>query len=186
MNYHNILSKYGKAFLLLLVILTVICFEYYIGHNERSVTPLKAGQRFPSIRVLSLQGKEEPFDARIRRRMVLVIFSTTCIHCLDEMKFWDEYASEVGDSVDVNAISADDPESTASFVKEHQIRFPVFTRASKDVADTLHVRSVPMIFFIDVERILRKVIVGNQPNERVIDQLGEFLREPVIGDTERY
>ena len=175
-KYPSLNSKYMMILWLLLILFAVVGFEYISVRKERSRPVLTAGQRFPSINVFSSSGKEESFDDRLRKNMVLVVFSTSCIHCLDEMRFWNEYSSSVDDSVEVNALSTDDQESTAAFVKGHHISFPVFTSVSSTVTDTLHVRSVPMVIFIDRKKVVRRVIFGNQMKNNVNRHLVEFLQ----------
>jgi peroxiredoxin len=176
MEYPNLNSKYMKIVWLLLILIAVVSLDYISGSKERPHSVLTSGQRFPSINVFSSSGKEESFDARIQKNMILVVFSTTCIHCLDAMKYWNEYSSGGDDSVEVNGLSTDERESTAEFVKEHNVTFSVFTCAPSIVTDTLHVRSVPMVFFIDRVKIVRRVIFGNQSKEIVTRHLNEFLQ----------
>ena len=162
------------SFIVILLIAAVS--EYFIIRNERSVAALTAGQVFPSIAVLSAAERQLSLNELIRNNTILVVFSTRCTHCLDEIKFWNAVFPHLNDSCSVAALSVDNVMNTVAFVKEYAITLPVFTFVTTDAIDSLHIRSVPMIFFIDGSRILRRVIVGNQEKGTVARMISEFLQ----------
>lgn len=163
--------------ILLAVILSVIVIaEYSLFRKEQSRKVLSPGKIFPSIQLRSLTGKQLSFDELISGNTVLIVFSTTCSHCLDEIKFWEEYARNRKDTCRINALSIDNIADTYSFVNEQNIAFPVLTCVSIEVIDSLHIHAVPTTYFIDSKRILKKVIVGNQKKTNMFRMINEFFQ----------
>jgi len=91
------------------------------------VDAIAAGDQLPPIVARDLDGEavELAFDGR-ERETLLLVFTTTCPACRENLPRWVDLWQRFQDRYDVVGVAIDGAEATRAYVREHSLPFPVF------------------------------------------------------------
>jgi peroxiredoxin len=115
----------------------------------------RIGELAPSLVITSLSGEKVSLDSLRGRPVLLNVWATWCLPCLEEIpelvKLHDRHGPEglavVGVSVDVGSAV----DHVRSFVAQHEIPFAIWLDPDERVSQAFGVRGVPATFVLDRE-----------------------------------
>lgn len=162
--------------IMLLLIIVLSLFNENTGSMHRERDPNKLiGSFLPSLSVKSLSGEEFLLSSLHRQNELLIFFSTTCEHCLNELRFWNNASLTLHRSWDIRCISVNSAEETVEFLSAHSLKLPVVLAAHDDVREQFHINSVPSLFLIDTEGVISAYIAGSVNKEHLMKKLNGLI-----------
>ena len=120
--------------------------------------------------------------SKLRGQAVLVnLWATWCPPCRAEMtaiqKLYDEYKGQGFIVLAVNMTYQDDISAIAPFVGQNDLTFPILLDETGDMARKYELRSLPSSFFIDLNGIIREVVIGGPMSEALLRTRIESILE---------
>jgi peroxiredoxin len=118
---------------------------------------LDVGNQAPSFSLQSIRGSRLSFEGRVRSRPLLLVFlETDCPTCRLTIPYLNRLWRELGEMVDVIALSQDSEAPTRELIEQTQIEFPISVDSDLSITKLYDPIAVPTLFLISTEgRILR-------------------------------
>ncbi len=126
----------------------------------------EAGDELPNIELVGITEPESSAGPRLLRDVVggagvAAFMTTTCPYCEEAIPNWQRLAEEVrADGYRFVAISLSMPDVTASYVREHGIRYPVWAINSRFAYDKLQLRAVPATLLLGEGASILEIMYG--------------------------
>lgn len=125
---------------------------------------------------------EFPFQPEkvINKKWIAVIFKTACPHCkyiLADLS--GIYSNNTIKEFEIYAISTSSKENTDEFLSNYEIPFPIIY-ANEELREQLKVRSVPAMFFIDENNMVKHKMVGRKSKQFLEEVLSEYFESGKI------
>lgn len=167
-NYINTTNNRKRnAFIILFSFIVIPIVGFIYLHNRLIVPPLKIGEKIPSVKVLTIEGKEFFIDSFITKKSILIFFSPDCLHCKNEMVDLSLFYPLIKDSINIAGISSNGTKETIEFVKIHNIPFKIYLDINEQAKRSFCVRPIPAMFFIDEHLKLVQYKTGEQKREHL-------------------
>lgn len=131
------------------------------------------GTPTPAIRVTTLSGETLDLAALQGRLVVLDFWATWCPPCVKVIPNLNRLAKEWGKDVVVVGISDEERDDVERFLRDHPVDYPVVAGLSDDTLPEpfSRVSSLPTIFFIGRDGVIRSVLVGYHEYDALEAQL---------------
>jgi thiol-disulfide isomerase/thioredoxin/Tfp pilus assembly protein PilF len=142
--------------------------------------PRRAREEFaPNFQFQSLQGEQFTLQQLKGRVLVIDFWATWCPPCrasVPELK--DLTRKYPTDKLVLISVSADDDEAVwKDFVAKKAMEWPQYRDSNHAVLDAFNVHSFPTYLVIDGDGIIKKRIVGLDPQQSVVFRLKQTLEE---------
>jgi cytochrome c biogenesis protein CcmG/thiol:disulfide interchange protein DsbE len=126
-----------------------------------------AGSPAPDFSLVSRQGDKAQLSAHSGRVVLVDFWATWCEPCKESFPQYQALTARYGDAVVVLGISEDDEaDGIDRFTAETGAHFPVAWDADKSVAQRYRIGSMPMLFIIDGNGLVRFVHSGFRPGDQ--------------------
>ena len=150
---------------------------------RRRVALPYAGLTVPTFRAATLAGDSVVIgEGETGRRQVLLVFTTTCGFCLENLPAWKTIVAELGalhaPEVAVYGISLDPEAETRRYVIEHELPFPVLEFPDPRTARLYRAKGVPITLVLDHEGTVLHARLGALGDRRAIDSVITAVRQP--------
>ena len=152
-------------------------FVYAVPAGVRTVDNLDrvtnpdamTGQTAPDIALSRFDGTTTRLSDHRGKVVFLNFWATWCPPCRMEMPHIETLFRELKDAGDVVFLgaSSEDKETITKFLKKNDYSFPMVTVDQQDVAVTYRTQSIPSIFVIDGEGVIRAHLVGAQTEQQM-------------------
>ncbi|MDR6226839.1 TlpA family protein disulfide reductase [Desmospora profundinema] len=179
------LRNWKKAkFLVMISILTLIGAACS-GVQTESPSVENGPKRDSTPVTFHLEGvRNQTLDSStVDKPMFLSFWATWCPYCREEMpvieSLYDEYEGKV-EFAAVNLTHQDSVSSVEDYVKEHDLRLPVYFDKDGAVTELFQVISTPTVVLLDPQgnEVYRKIGAGGKENEKEFrQQLDEVLAD---------
>ncbi|MFO7610285.1 MAG: TlpA disulfide reductase family protein [Candidatus Krumholzibacteriia bacterium] len=128
-----------------------------------------AGQPAPDITLTRLDGTTTSISDLRGQVVFLNFWATWCPPCRIEMPHIQTLYEELGSAGEVAFLGASsEPKATVEgFLAKNPYTFPIVSVGEQDVAVTYRTQSIPAIFIIDGEGVIRAHLVGAQSEEQM-------------------
>jgi cytochrome c biogenesis protein CcmG/thiol:disulfide interchange protein DsbE len=175
MTEHSLSPRILTIFMLALIVLLVIVNEKsWIRDQEPDPTEL-IGTKLPPLSVTTLSGEDTLLSDLQRQFGLLIVFSTTCEYCLEELRFWESKRMELSHVLDIRCISVNTAEMTTEFLSEHSIELPAYVADHTEIRERFRINRVPSLFIMNKEGIITAYYSGAVSKERIVEKLKELL-----------
>jgi peroxiredoxin len=136
------------------------------------------GEPAPEFNLTARQGGAANLSAYAGQVVLVDFWATWCEPCRLSFPQYQAIASRYGKDVVVLAISEDDEDHGIDrFIEETGARFPVAWDGDKSLAQRYRINSMPTLFIIDKNGLIRYVHAGFRPgDEAQIDNAIASLR----------
>lgn len=115
----------------------------------------RKGEPFPGFELQSLDEEEVTLEAVAGRAVLLNLWATWCLPCIEEMPeiaaLHERYEAEGLEVVGLSVDSADATDKVHAFVAEHEIPFTIWLDPAMALYRDLRIRSLPVTFVLDRE-----------------------------------
>jgi len=185
----EIKSSYRVVILVFLATAMLLVFFYpkerNTGKSILSKQRIEIGQLAPDFTYPDLSGKNVSLSD-YRGNVILVnIWATWCPPCIAEVPSMEAlYKKLKGDHFEILAISIDQQEQTfvSSFVKKHNLNFPVLLDPRGTIGMSYQTTGVPESFIIDKNGVLVKKIIGaiDWASPEVIAFFDGLIQQPIL------
>lgn len=148
-----------------------------IQDGRRSSVPdqLQAGDQFPELRLVSLDGKETTLPELARQVKVLAVLTTTCPFCKQSLPAWNDVAGELeGHAMGFAGISLHSADQTREYVRDNEIAWPVLV-VDPSAVRALGVTGVPRTWILRESGTINEVIRGRvaiEDGKKMLQTLG--------------
>ncbi|MGH2568308.1 MAG: TlpA family protein disulfide reductase [Bacteroidota bacterium] len=136
-----------------LVVTVSVPFALILLLHAETVEPLSIGQPAPSLQLFSLYD-QTPISPAGNKKIIL-FFTVECPHCQNELLNFDALFRRYHKLMNFAAVSLSSSIKTKEFVRERGFPFPVAVDEEKTTKETYRFTSVPALFLIDKQGILR-------------------------------
>ncbi len=182
--HRNFLSRFTGGFALLLI------WGVALSHGK-DTTILAPGTEAPTFSLPSLSGSREtlriwcgqellkPHQNSVHHTVIVSFWATYCKPCEKEIPELEKfYAKHQGENVKVFLISIDEKgaEIVAPFAKERKYQLPVLFDPYKKTAQRFGVKSLPALFVIGPDGIIRYSSVGYKEDVSIVETLGDVVK----------
>ena len=120
--------------------------------RELSTLP-HSGTVVPTFRTVTLEGNPVTVGelADSTSKQVLFVFDTRCPFCLSTIPVWERMADSLGRlrGVHISAISLDPADTTARYVAQHELSYPVLTFPQPKLRRLYRATAVPQTVVLD-------------------------------------
>ena len=127
-----------------------------------SASTLTAGDALPTVKVHDLDGR--PFDLRFDesgRDTLVMIFTTTCGICKENLGNWLDLYERLGDQHDFVAVGLDDPQAVSTYSARNSLPFRVVTPADRQAfMEGYGIRGVPQTLLVNGAGQLARIRAG--------------------------
>ena len=173
-------SRRSLAVALLCVLCAIhIAAALYLQRTvSANIVPI--GDMVPTIKGMTLDGRSFMQDTAETKKLALLFFTPTCVHCREELENLERLRPRYRDNLGFLAVSLGNPELTRSVVAELHLGFPVVIDDRSKHNDALTVNVVPTMFLVDEYHILRRQFVGKQSSVEIERFLDQFIAEIAI------
>ncbi len=155
------------------------------GQSDQADTTIQTGgkllgQKMPAFDIPDAAGKRVSSSAFLDRPLVLVFWATWNQPSADEIKILDDYLAS-GDSraglVSFLAIDSQEDASVAlSFIRRSGYTVPFGLDSYGDVTDHFQIKSLPTVYFIDRDGIIREIDAGVLNRSMFVDKIEQLLK----------
>ncbi len=136
-------------------------------------TGVDVGQKAPTFKLLTIDGKELELESFGKDKVVLLVFGATwCPHCRHEVPILKEYYNKFKDD-GLEVLNIDIQESkkkVSSFVGKNKINYPVILDSTAKVATLYKVRGIPLNIILDKDGII-KYRENTPPSKEILEKL---------------
>jgi peroxiredoxin len=168
-------SRKSIAAVFLIVLCTVpVVSALYIQHRG-IFDPLPIGQKIPSIDGLSSRAGVVVQDSLARKKSLLLFFTTACGHCRTEISNLNKLRLKYQQELDIIAVSLDNRQATMALEEELKLDIPILIADNRKVKDDFKLTILPVLYYIDESRILRKHSRGEHSLAFDEDLIREFI-----------
>jgi peroxiredoxin len=148
----------------IIAVLAAIGVLFFYGqHSGQRVKIIRAGDRAPDFRLLSLDRKEVSLSF-YRGKVVMVHFwATWCPPCVEELPTLERlYRAYLGKDLEVLAVSVDEggADAVGQFMRKNRFALPVLLNPDQSVARQYGTFKFPETYLIDREGFVRRKIIG--------------------------
>ena len=113
----------------------------------------KLGDPAPEVNLVSIDGKKVSLDAHRGRAVLLNLWATWCVPCLEEMpelaKLHDRFGPQGLDVIGVNVDDAKAIDQVHAFIERLEVPFDIWLDPEMSVAKSVRVHALPATFLID-------------------------------------
>ena len=126
-----------------------------------------------------------PLDARVKLSqfldapVILVFWSTWNQDSLNQVKIVDDYLSAQTDRKLVSFLainSQEEPSIVKSYVRRGGYTVPFALDSYGDISENYHVKSLPVLYFIDREGIIREIYSGVLSQSMIVSKIEQLLK----------
>ncbi len=119
------------------------------------------------IPLMGLDGKQYTLEDFRGKTSLLIFWRSTCPHCRAELPRIKELVEEIGDRVNIIAVSLDtDDEYFKNYIEELKPNFPIYR--SLELRPCIGgIRGVPTLFVLDENLNIIKKFEGTTPNDEI-------------------
>jgi len=133
------------------------------------------GQPFPSLALTDLSGQPVGFDRYRGKRVLAAFLLVGCGHCRHQLAVLERVRQErSGEGFALVAVSGDGPAETAAFFERHPVSYPVWVDSRRSLYKRLGKFTVPALFLLDENGVLRRAADGYRSFQEVRDMVGQF------------
>lgn len=137
-----------------------------------SPPPVPLGSPAPDIELTGLDGKKVKLSSQKGKIVMIDFWATWCVPCREGLpvtnKLHEKFASK---GLQVFAVSNEDRETVADFVKAKRFTFPALRDADGSAAKAYKIEAIPTLVIIDAKGNLVSYAVGLEPEDTVIANL---------------
>ena len=109
--------------------------------------------------------------------VVLDFWATWCGPCREELPIVEKLRTEFAGKVQFLGINDEDRGTVAGFLKKHDYQLSVLMDGRKDVHRQYGIRSIPQLFVIDREGVIRQHYVGGRSEDALRKAIEAALGE---------
>jgi peroxiredoxin len=149
----------------------------WASSSYRPTTPLQVGSPAPDFELTSLEGESVRLSQFQGQPVLLVFGATWCPPCRAEAPLVQELHEGHPEMIVIWVNMEESAPTVQKYVDEAGLTHRVLLDKSGRVSDTYHIYAIPTSFFIDVDGILRAMLI----EELTPDYLTKTL--PLIGVT---
>ena len=142
-----------------------------------SADAVPIGGVIPPIKGISLDGQPFVQNNMETRKLALLFFTPTCVHCKEELENVEKLRPRYLGSLTFLAISLGNPELTRSVAYELHLGFPVIIDSRAELNKPLNIHVVPAMFLVDESHILRQQFVGKHSLTDIEQFLDHFVAD---------
>ena len=175
MNYR------GAIFLLVAVIALAVLFLLKQNNSYLKFSPLETGRPAPIFTLPGLYGKMVSLSNYQGHVVLVNIWATWCLPCVDEMPSMERLYQELKDeNFEIVAISIDamGAEAVAPFMKKNKLSFAALLDPEGTIKSAYQTTGVPESFIINKRGILVEKIIGprNWADPAAVRYLRDLIR----------
>ena len=140
--------------------------------------PRRARERYaPDFALTTMDGQELSLKQLAGKIVVIDFWATWCPACVASIGDMKELVKKYNGRVVVVSVSADRDETAwREFVQKKKMDWPQYLDDKGSVCRLFDVHAFPSYMLIDGEGIIRKVIVGSNPQESLVVKLKDELK----------
>lgn len=167
--------------ILLAVIVMVVLFSLRQNSAYLKFSPLETGRPAPNFTLPGLDGKMVSLSNYQGHVVLVNIWATWCLPCVDEMPSMERLYQELKDeNFEIVAISIDEmgAEAVAPFMKTKNLSFAALLDPEGTIKSVYQTTGVPESFIIDKQGILVEKIIGprNWADPAAVRYLRDLIR----------
>ena len=134
-------------------------------------TPLEEGETVQPVVVSSLEDRKRIIEwTDTDRERLLLVFTTTCAICQENLESWRSLYERLADRVDFVGISLSDMDLTRAYRDNHALPFPVVIPADpKGFTRDYKVPGVPATIYVGSGGRVRGAWLGGLTNQVLVD-----------------
>jgi peroxiredoxin len=154
-----------RAIILIVLAVIVMVVLFSLGQNNSYLkfSLLETGRPAPNFTLPGLDGKMVSLSDYQGHVVLLNIWATWCLPCVDEMPSMEALYQELKDEkFEILAISIDEmaTEAVAPFMKKNNLSFPALLDPEGTIKSVYQITGVPESFIINRQGILVEKIIG--------------------------
>ncbi len=153
--------------ILLLCVMGGYAIFQSVAEKAKPEIGIEVGKSAPDISVTTFDGKVVPLSSFYGKPVIVNFFATWCPPCRAEMPEIQKFYKANKDKINIVAIdiiSSDTEEKVVTFVKEHQLTFPVvFDKVNGEIGeaeDIYKIRTLPISFILSKDGIIQQQFIG--------------------------
>jgi peroxiredoxin len=148
------------AFVIVLQAKRIQTLENLLGGTQNE-SNLPEGMRLPDFHARDLTGKERTLTYGIpgAKPKVLYIFRPSCVWCQRNGKSINALTEQIKNRYEIIGIALDET-GLQEFVREHQIKFPVYTDLPPSAIEAYRLGGTPETIVVSSEGIVQKAWMG--------------------------
>jgi peroxiredoxin len=133
------------------------------------------GRPFPSLALSDLSGQPVGFDRYRGKRVLAAFLQVGCGHCQHQLAVLERIRQgQAGEGFALVAVSGDGTAETAAFFERHPVSYPVWVDSRGGLYKKLGRFTVPALFLLDENGILRRAADGYRSFQEVRGMIGQF------------
>lgn len=140
--------------------------------------PLRIGEKVPAFRMTALDGRVFTPDGSENKKILLLFFTSACVHCRREMANLEELWRKRIGRIEIVGVSLDGPRVTQALQGEMNLNMPLVVADAAELQQAIRLTVVPAMFCIDEVRILRHYYAGEHTLSFDARVVAEFAAEP--------
>jgi peroxiredoxin len=161
--------------LLVILVSSPIALSWFF-YKQSPTDSFPLGTQLPSLTVSTLNGTRFSLNYQGKKH-ILIFFTSECLSCRSELSNLDLLYTQFKSQVEFFAISLSKKEKTKILFSSEKYSFPFFLWKRTALKDSMKIVDIPTIFFIDEQRIIRHVYVGDRTLKEDKTLIRKFCKE---------
>lgn len=140
------------------------------------------GERAPFFDLPTVSGDNATLTQFFGKPTILIFWSTWNQQSLDQIKITSDYLGSAGNTdaslVSFLAIdSQEDPSVVTSLIRRSSYHVPFALDSSGATTNQYHIKSLPTIYFIDREGVVREIYAGILSQSLLVDKMEQIIKQ---------
>lgn len=145
-------------------ILIIVLFGFMSNILFAQNNTLTIGDIAPEIKAKNLKGDTVKLSSFKGKVIALRFWQRGCYQCIVDMPKLQAFQDEYRKNFIVLAVNSDNPiREIKSFQKDYKITYPLLKDEFGQTRDVYGVTTIPTMFIINKDGIIKEVILGDQP-----------------------
>ena len=132
--------------------------------TDSLIEAAQVGFLAPDFTLSSINSQDIVLENFKGKPVILNFWASWCPPCKAEMpafqEAFQEYSSSEIQFIAVNVSNQDSITNVSKFIEEYDITFPIPLDRTGEVSDDYLIHSLPTTYFIDINGVIKKIIIG--------------------------